>query len=187
MEKNAAKNPWTKLASKLIYENKWIRIIEDKVLNPAGKDGIYGVVHFNIIAVAIIPLDENNNTWIVGQYRYPLDSYEWEVPEGGCPEDTLPLDTAHRELKEEVGLKAESMTPVLEMQLSNSTTDEVSVTYVARGLSYIGEEPEEDEQITIKKLPFEDVYQMVMRGEIRDGLSVASILKVKLLLDQGKI
>jgi len=187
MKINKAENPWTKLSSELKYENPWLRIIEDKVLNPAGKDGIYGVVHFKQIAVAIIPLDADNNTWIVGQYRYPLDSYEWEVPEGGCPEGTLPLDTAKRELREETGLEAESYELVLEMQLSNSTTDEVSYSYLARGISYVGEQPEEDEQIVIRKLPFEELYQMTMRGEIRDGLSVASILKVKFLLEGEKI
>jgi ADP-ribose pyrophosphatase len=187
MKKNAAENPWTKLASEVKYENPWIKIIEDKVLNPAGHDGIYGVVHFKTLAIAIIPLDDDNNTWIVGQYRYPLDSYEWEVVEGGCPEGTLPIETAHRELHEEAGLKAESMELILEMQLSNSTTDEVSYTYIAKGLSYVGEEPEEDEKLSIKKLPFEEVFQMVMRGEIRDGLSVASIMKAKLLMEQGKI
>lgn len=187
MKKNEAENPWTTLSREVKYENPWVKIIEDKVLNPAGNNGIYGVVHFKTYAIAIIPLDENNNTWIVGQYRYPHDSYEWEVVEGGCPEGTLPLDTAHRELHEEVGLKAESMEMVLEMQLSNSTTDEVSYTYVARGLSYIGEAPEEDERLAIKKIPFEELYQMTMRGEIRDSLSVASIMKVKLLLDAGKL
>ncbi len=187
MKKNKAENPWTKLSSEVKYENPWIKVIEDKVKNPAGNDGIYGVVHFKTHAVAIIPLDENNNTWIVGQYRYPQDSYEWEVVEGGCPEGTSPLETAKRELIEEVGLKAEKFEMILEMQLSNSTTDELSYTFVARGLTYVGEEPEEDERLTIKKLPFEEVYQMVMRGEIRDGLAVGSILKAKALLDEGKI
>lgn len=186
MKINKAENPWKKLSTEVKYENPWLKIIEDKVLNPAGKDGIYGVVHFKQIAVAIIPLDDDNNTWIVGQYRYPLDSYEWEVPEGGCPEGTLPLDTAKRELREEAGLQAESYELVLEMQLSNSTTDEVSCTYLARGISHVGAQPEEDEQIVIRKLPFEELYQMTMRGEIRDALAVASILKVKLLLDGEK-
>ena len=187
MKKNEAENPWTKLSGEVKYENPWIKVTEDKVKNPVGKDGIYGVVHFKTHAIAIIPLDQNNNTWIVGQYRYPLDSYEWEVVEGGCPEGTSPIETAKRELIEEVGLKAEHFEMILEMQLSNSTTDELSYTYIARGLSYVGEEPEEDEQLAIRKLPFEEVYHMVLRGEIRDGLSVASIFKAKLLLDQEEI
>jgi ADP-ribose pyrophosphatase len=183
MRKNEGHNPWTKISSEVKYENPWIKIVEDKVKNPAGNDGIYGVVHFKTHAIAVIPLDENNNTWIVGQYRYPLDSYEWEIVEGGCPEGTSPLETAHRELHEEVGLKAKTMEMILEMQLSNSTTDEVSYTYIARGLSYVGETPEEDEELAIRKLPFTDVYEMVLRGEIRDSLSVASVLRAKIWLD----
>jgi ADP-ribose pyrophosphatase len=187
MKKNEAENPWKKISGELKYENPWIRVTENKVINAAGNAGIYGVVHFKTHAIAIIPLDENNNTWIVGQYRYPQNSYEWEVVEGGCPEGTSPLETARRELIEEVGLKAEKFEMILEMQLSNSTTDELSYTFIARGLTYVGEEPEEDEQLTIRKLPFEEVYQMVLRGEIRDSLSVASVLKAKVMLDAGKI
>ena len=182
MKMNEAPNPWTKLSGGVKYENPWIRVTEDKVLNPAGKDGIYGVVHFKTHAIAIIPLDEQNNTWIVGQYRYPLSSYEWEVIEGGCPEGTLPRDTAYRELIEEAGLQAEEFEMILEMQLSNSTTDELSYTFIARNLKLVGPQPEEDEQLCIKKLPFEEVYQMVLRNEIRDSLSIASILRAKAFL-----
>ena len=165
MKMNEATNPWTKLSSEVKYENPWIKIIEDKVLNPVGKDGIYGVVHFKTRAIAIIPLDEDNNTWIVGQYRYPLNSYEWEVIEGGCPEGTPPIDTAKRELIEEAGIVAEKFEMILEMQLSNSTTDEISYTYIARQLRHIEAQPEEDEQLCIKKLPFSEVYEMAMRGD----------------------
>jgi 8-oxo-dGTP pyrophosphatase MutT (NUDIX family) len=183
MQKNKSENPWKKLSSEVKYENPWVKIIEDKVKNPAGNDGIYGVVHFKTNAIAILPLDEENNTWIVGQYRYPLDSFEWEVVEGGCPEGTLPEDTARRELIEEVGIHAESLELILEMQLSNSTTDEVSYSYIARGLKFVGAEPEEEEKLTIRKLPFEELYQMVLRGEIRDALSVATVLRAKVYLD----
>lgn len=180
-------NPWKILSAATQYENNWIKIVENKVLNPVGNNGIYGVVHFKTHAIAIIPLDENNHTWIVGQHRFPLDTYEWEIIEGGCPIGTSPLDTAHRELHEEAGLKADSMQCILKMQLSNSTTDEISYTYIARGLTYIGANPEEDEQLTIKKLPFDEIFQMVLNGEIKDALSVASILKTKILLDKGEI
>jgi ADP-ribose pyrophosphatase len=183
MKANEAENPWTTLSSENKYENKWIKVVENQVLNPAGNPGIYGVVHFKNIAVAVIPLDAENNTWIVGQYRYTLNSYEWEIPEGGSPEGTSPLESAKRELHEEVGLQAEQYDMILEMQLSNSVSDEVSYTYLARGIKYIGENPEEDEILNIRKLPFTDLVAMVMRGEIRDALSVASILKAKAYLN----
>jgi 8-oxo-dGTP pyrophosphatase MutT (NUDIX family) len=181
MKKNAAENPWTTLSQQVKYENKWIRVEEHQVINPAGNPGIYGKVHYKNIAVAIIPLDEHNNTWIVGQYRYTLHSYEWEIPEGGCPEESDPLEGAKRELLEEVGLVADSYEMILEMQLSNSVSDEISYTYVARGLQFVGQQPEEDEILHIKKLPFAEVVKMVMDGQIRDALSVASILKLHAL------
>lgn len=180
-------NPWKTLSSALIYNNPWISVTEHKVINPAGNDGIYGVVHFKNNAIAVIPLDEEYNTWIVGQYRYTLNSYEWEVPEGGSPENEDPLVTAHRELEEETGLKASAMHLILKAQLSNSVTDEISYSYVAKGLSFIGSSPEETEQLQVKKIPFEELYQMTMKGEIRDALSVASILKVKLMIMNGDL
>jgi len=180
-------NPWITKSKEIKYENPWIKVVENQVINPAGKDGIYGVVHFKNTAVAIIPLDEEYNTWIVGQYRYTLDSFEWEVPEGGSLKNEDPLDGAKRELAEETGYEASEYIKVLEMQLSNSVSDEVSVTYVAKGLKFIGESPEETEKLYVKKLPFQELFEMTMRGEIRDGLSVASILKVKVMIEQGQL
>lgn len=187
MKMNRVPSPWKKISSEVKYENRWIRLIEDQVINPAGKPGIYGVVHYKMCAVAVIPLDEENNTWIVGQYRYPLDSYEWEIVEGGCHDGDVPLETARRELLEEAGLRANHFEMILEMQLSNSCTDELSYSYIARGITVAKPHPEEDEQFEIRKLPFHEVYQMVMSGQIRDALSIASILKAKALLDQALI
>ena len=180
-------NPWKTLSSEVKYDNPWIRVTEHKVINPAGNDGIYGVIHFKNKATAVIPLDDENNTWLVGQYRYPLHCYEWEVPEGGSPENEDPEFTANRELEEETGFRASSMQLVLKMQLSNSVSDEVSYSYVARGLTYTGLSPEETEQLQILKLPFEEVFQMAMDGKIKDALSVATIFKVKLMMMNGEI
>ncbi len=178
-------NPWITLKTELKYENKWIAVNEADVINPSGNPGIYGVVHFKNKAIAIIPLDEDNNTWIVGQYRYTLHSFEWEVPEGGCPHHEDSLGGAKRELMEEVGLKAERWDLILETQLSNSVSDERGYTYLARDLSFVGAAPEETEQLHLRKLPFDEVVEMVLKGEIKDGLSVASVLKLKIMMDRG--
>jgi 8-oxo-dGTP pyrophosphatase MutT (NUDIX family) len=180
-------NPWKTLSSKTEYENPWIKVIENKVINPAGNDGIYGVVHFKNRAMGIIPLDEDLNTWIVGQYRYTLDQYEWEIVEGGCPEGEDLLEGAKRELAEEVGLAANDYQLILEGQLSNSVSDEVGYVYVARNLTHIGSSPEETEILHVRKLPFEELYKMAMRGEIKDLMSLVGIFKLKLMLDQGLI
>lgn len=180
-------NPWTTLSKTTTYENAWILVEEHQVINPGGQPGIYGKVHFKNIAVAILPLDEEGYTWIVGQYRYPIDRYEWELPEGGCHEGEQPLIAAQRELAEETGLIAEWFTPVLEMQLSNSATDEISISYLATGLSQGPSFPEEDEKLEVKKIHFDELLELVERGEIKDALSVATILRVHLMKTKGQL
>lgn len=175
-------NPWQTLSSEVKYDNNWINLTEHKVINPNGGAGIYGEVHFKNIAIGIIPLDENNNTWLVGQYRYPLKAYSWEIPEGGGPHGIEPLIGAKRELLEETGLIASDWKEIQRMHLSNSVSDELAIIYIARNLQQGTAEPEETEQLQIRKLPFDEVYMMVLNGEITDSMSVAGILKLKLLL-----
>lgn len=178
-------NPWTVVGEKAVYDNKWINVTEYDVINPSGGKGIYGKVHFKNLAVAVVPIDAEGNVYLVGQYRFTINEYSWEVPEGGCPEGTDPLDTAKRELLEETGLIAGEWTAVMEMHLSNSVTDEVAYVYLARQLLQANAEPEETEQLEIKKIPFITVYDMVMDGRIKDALTVAAVLKVKLMLDKN--
>jgi 8-oxo-dGTP pyrophosphatase MutT (NUDIX family) len=182
----AAKYNWIPHSRETVFDNSFYTVWEDKVTNPAHKPGFYSIVHFKREAVGIIPLDKQMNTWIVGQFRYPMDSYEWEIPEGGA-DDNDPLATAHKELKEEAGLEAGRMDLILEMQLSNSGTDEVSFTFLARDLKEVEATPEETEQISIRKLPFSEVVAMVMKGEIRDAISVASILKLQRLIELNQL
>lgn len=174
-------NPWKTLSSNPIYENPWISLTEHQVINPGGGKGIYGEVHFKNLAIGIIPIDDHNNTWLVGQYRYPLKKYSWEIPEGGCPEGTDPLESAKRELLEETGIIANSWVEIQRIHLSNSVSDELGIIYLAKELSFGESSPEESEELSVKKLPFEDTFQMVMNGEITDSLSVAAILKLKII------
>ncbi len=180
--KNENQNPWQTKSSEIRYDNPWIQIQHNEVINPAGNPGIYGVVHFKNLAIGIIPLDENNNTWIVGQYRYATNSYSWEIPEGGGKLDTNPIVSAQRELLEECGIIAKQWEKILEMDLSNSATNEHAILYVARDLQLTHAEPEETEDLQLKKVPFETLYQMVLNGEVQDAMSVAAVLKLKLML-----
>lgn len=180
-------NPWKVLGEKMIYENPWIALTEFDVLNPAGRKSIYGKVHFKGIAIGILPLDEQMHTWLVGQYRFPLNQYSWEIPEGGGGLDIDPIESARRELLEETGLVAEEWTPILEMHLSNSVSDEHAMIFLARGLQQQEPEPEETEQLQIKRVSFEEAYRMVNEGSITDSISVAAILKVKLMIADGRI
>lgn len=175
-------NPWTTLSVNQVYDNPWIQVTHREVINPSGGAGIYGMVHFKNTAIGIIPIDDEGYTWLVGQYRYPLECYSWEIPEGGGPPDRPVLESAQRELLEETGLRARRWTQVLEMHVSNSVSDEYAVAYVAQELEHGTAEPEETEQLRVWRLPFSEAVEMVLRGEITDSLSVAALLKVNELL-----
>jgi 8-oxo-dGTP pyrophosphatase MutT (NUDIX family) len=172
-------NPWKTLSTRPVYENNWIQLEEHQVINPSGGNGIYGKVHFKNKAIGVIPLDNDGNTWLVGQHRYTLNAYSWEIPEGGCPLGTLPLDSAKRELKEETGIMATHWQQIMTIHTSNSVTDEEGFIFLAEGLSFGDNELEDTEaDLVVKKVPFAEAIAMVMRGEITDSLSVAGILKV---------
>ena len=185
-DEDKLRNPWKTLGGELKYENNWIAVTEYQVINPSGNQGIYGKVHFKNIAVGVIPLDEDMNTWLVGQYRYTLDEYSWEMPEGGCPigAETV-LDTAKRELLEETGLIAAEWTELMKLHTSNSVTDEVGYAFVARSLIQAEADPEETEDLSLWKLPFEEALQMVLDGKITDAFTCMAFLKLKILMDKG--
>jgi 8-oxo-dGTP pyrophosphatase MutT (NUDIX family) len=175
-------NPWKTLESNLKYDNNWISVTEHQVINPSGGKGIYGEVHFKNLAIGILPLDEDYNTWLVGQYRFPLKAYSWEIPEGGGPLGEDPLESARRELLEETGMSASNWKEIQRMHLSNSVSDELSIIYVATGLIQGIAMPEETEELVVKKVPFDEAFEMVMKNEITDSMSVAAILKAKLMI-----
>jgi len=172
-------NRWTTLSSREVYDNNWIQVVEHQVINPAGGKGIYGKVHFKNKAIGIVPLDENNYTWLVGQWRYPLNEWSWEIPEGGGPLNKDPLESAQRELKEETGMVASSWTLIQRLHLSNSVSDEEGFIFLAEDLSHGENDLEETEaDLKVWKLPFADALEMVLNGKITDSLSVMGILKV---------
>lgn len=181
------RNPWTILGEKEVYDNKWINVTEYDVINPSGGKGIYGKVHFKNVAIGILPLDEDLNTYLVGQYRFTLNQYSWEIPEGGGPMGEDILQSAKRELKEETGLVAEEWTKLMNFHLSNSVCDEHGAIFLARKLKQEEAAPEETEDLLVRKVPFEEAYQMVESGIITDSLAVAAILKVKIWLLEGKL
>ena len=174
-------NPWTTVTINEVYDNPWINVSHRDVIDFSKKQGIYGKVHFKNLAVGVLPLDENNFTWLVGQYRYTLEAYSWEIPEGGGKLGDDPLDAAKRELLEETGIVANKWTEVLTIHTSNSVTDEFGICYLAQDLEFGKSEPESCEDLTVKKIHFDEVFEMVMNGEITDSLSIATIMKVKLL------
>lgn len=184
---HAEENPWKITSEKIVYDNPWINLTEYQVINPSGNPGIYGKVHYKNIAIGILPLDDELNTYLVGQFRFAMGQYSWEMPEGGGALGIAPVDSAKRELLEETGLKAQNWTEIQRMYLSNSVTDELSILYLARDLQQFEAEPEDTEQLIVQKLPFEEVYQMVCNGTITDAMTIAAVLKVKLLIIENKL
>ncbi len=185
-ELEEGQNPWKTLSGKKIYENKWIKLTEFQVLNPSGNPGIYGVIHFQNNAVGVVPY-ENGYIWMVGQYRYPLNRYSWEIPEGGGPLEISTLDAAIRELKEETGMTASNYEKIVEMHLSNSVSDEYAIVYLATGLTHGEAEPEETEELNVRKIKLEEAYSLVENGIITDSLSVAAIYKMMLMKADGRL
>ncbi len=171
-------NPWRFIRSREIFQNAWFEVREDEVINPAGRINFYGRVNFKNQAIGIIPLDANGDTWLVGQYRYVLDEYSWEIPMGGSPMGEDPMETAKRELKEETGLSAAKWQPLMRLHTSNSVTNEKGFVFVAEQLTHGETEFEETEMITVKKLPFNEAVTMALSGKITDAISVAGLLRL---------
>lgn len=171
---------WKTLDSRIVYDNPWITVRDDRVINPGGGENQYGCVHFKNKAVAIVPLDEDRNTWLVGQDRYTTGAFSWEVPMGGAPLAEEPLDAARRELQEETGLRATQWSHVMNLHTSNSITDEEALIFVAQDLTVGEPDFEETENIEIQKLPLADALEMVLNGEITDAISCVALMRVSM-------
>lgn len=174
-------NPWKTLSCKQQYDNPWITVTEAQVLNPAGNPTIYGVTHFKNKAVGILPIDSERNTWLVGQYRYALNEYSWEIPMGGCPLNETTAETALRELQEETGLVAKKLCSLMTLHPSNSVTDELGEVFIATDLCQSDSNAEESEQLMVIKLPLQRAIELTLEGQITDAISVAALLKIAII------
>lgn len=169
-------NPWRAVATRPVYDNPWIRVRQDEVIRPDGLPGIYGVVEFKNRAVGVLPVEDDGSIWLVGQHRYPLDSYSWEMPEGGCPPEESTEEAVLRELKEETGMTCDRLELVARCHLSNSVSDEEAFIYRATGLTHGESSPEGSERLEVRRVSWEEARRMLKEGEITDAMSVVAIL-----------
>jgi ADP-ribose pyrophosphatase len=172
--------PWVRHSRRIAYENAWITIWHDEVTRPDGAPGIYGVVHFENLAVGVLALDDEDRALLVGQHRYALDAYSWEIPEGGVPTGETALEGARRELREETGIDAADWRELARCHLSNSVSDELAVLYLATGLTAGEATPDGTEALEIQWVPFDDALEMTRDGRITDALSVIAIQRAAL-------
>ena len=164
----------------MAYENPWVTVWHDEVARPDGSPGIYGVVHFANLAAGVVALDDQDRMPLVGQHRYTLDTWSWEIPEGGVPAGETALQGAKRELREETGLEAATWQEIARVDLSNSITDERAVLYLARDLTQGDATPEPTESLELRWVPFDEALAMTLDGTITDAMSVVAIQRVAL-------
>jgi 8-oxo-dGTP pyrophosphatase MutT (NUDIX family) len=172
--------PWTRRSRIVAYANPWITIWHDEVAQPDGSPGIYGVVHFANLAAGAVVLDDDDRVLLVGQHRYTLDSYSWEIPEGGVPAGESALDGARRELREETGVEADGWREIARIHLSNSISDEAGVLFAARATSHGVASPEPSEDLAIRWLPFGEALAMTTDGRITDAMTIIGLQRVAL-------
>jgi len=169
--------PWTRRSVTVPYRNPWIQVEHHEVLDPSGAEGIYGVVRFRHRALGCVPLHEDGTVTLVGQHRYPLDRYFWEIPEGGGRPGFDPLEEMKRELAEETGIEASTWIPLGEVHLSNSVSDESGLLWLARDLKQGAAHPESAEQIETLRIPFQEAVQQAVDGRLTDSLTVVALLR----------
>ncbi len=187
-EDRLARRPqWREVTSQTVFQNPWIKVESHDVTAPTGRPAHYGLVKFANRAIAVLPLHDDGTVSLVGQARFAVNAYSWELPEGGGPLDEDPRDAAIRELREETGLVAENLCEILSFDMSNSVTDEAAICFLATGLSQSDRAPDETEAFEYARVPFKIVLEAVTNGQVRDGLTVVSILRVHHMAVTGEL
>ena len=178
---------WRSRSKRIVHRSPWIELELHEATAPTGHAADYGVVRFQNHAIAVLPLFDDGSVVLVGQHRFPLGNYSWEIPEGGGPKDEAPVEAAKRELREEAGLLASDWRLVLEAELSNSVTDEIAFGFIALGLSETQVEPDETEVLTLRRVPFAEALGLATSGVLRDVLTVAMLLRAYHMAKEGQL
>lgn len=179
---------WKITDRKEVYASPWISVHHNDVIAPTGAETIYGSIHFKNMAIGILPIDETGHTWIVGQARFCFDAFTWELPQGGGARDVPAIETARRELSEECNLAAEHFIPLYEgVQVSNCVSDELAHAFIAYGLSERPGQLDDTEELTVRRLPISEVFDMIDRGEIKDMFTITMMARACQLAVMGRL
>ena len=174
--KKPSEIPWKTLSSKPIYSNKWLSLREDVAELPDGRTTIYGVVTCGH-CVGILPFIDPDTVLLIQQYRYVTQRVTWEMPTGGVHDGESTEEAAQRELAEEIGYRAGRLVPVSTYHTSKSVMDETAHLFLAEELVKLERQPrDETEFIEVRPFPFREVLQMVLAGEIVDGMTIIAVL-----------
>jgi len=179
--------PWGVSSSQVAYDNPWITLTEYQAIAPTGRPALYGKVGFKNQAIGVVPLHDDGTVTLVGQNRFSLSNYSWELPEGGAPHGEDPLDGAKRELAEEVGLVAADWRLILRMELSNSVTDEIAYGFLAMGLTPTETAPDETEDLAVARVPFREALDAATAGHMPDAITVALLLRTHHMAVRGEL
>jgi 8-oxo-dGTP pyrophosphatase MutT (NUDIX family) len=182
-----AGRPWRALEERLVYDNPWISVREFQAEAPTGHRTVYGLVGFKNLAIGVLPLFPDGTTMLVGQHRFPFADYSWEIPEGGAPVGSDPLEGARRELREETGLAAENWIQVLRFQLSNSVTNEMGFGFIATDLHETEAEPDDTEALALARVPFSEALELALSGRLQDLITVAMLLRAHHMAVEGQL
>jgi len=175
---------WETLSSRVAYDNPWMRVYEDQAINPAGKQTMYGYVESKSDSVYVIPIDEAYNTYIIRLFRYPARQEAWECVAGRMDGDPAEI-AAMRELLEETGLRAETVTKIGELHPASGISTFRSEVYIAQDLEKINDEVDvADGILAVMKLPLAEVRNKILAGEIQCSESIAAFLMVIAHLEQ---
>ena len=180
-ERPVVTGPWTRRTRRVAYENAWVTVWHDEVTRPDGAPGIYGVVHFANLAAGVLVVDDDDRVLLVGQHRYALDEWSWEIPEGGVPAGETALEGARRELREETGVEATDWRELARVHLSNSVSDELAILFVATGRTHGHAAPDGTELLEIRWAMFDEVLAMTLDGRITDAMTVVAVERLALL------
>lgn len=187
---NDPPNPWVTRDKRVVSDNPWTRLEAHAVTGPDGQPRTYHVTHFHNRACGIVPYEVRDGVpgvWLVGQTRYALGQYSWELPEGGVPETEDMEAAARRELKEEAGIEAEHLVRLFDIHTSNSVTDEWGQIFLATGLRHGESGPEPTEDISRLFVPMEDALAAITSGRITDGITIAGLYRVELMRHLGEL